>query len=174
MRPTRRCLSSKRLRLEEMSEGVEEMSLACLRWLREQTSSRRTSQEGEDPESASEWTKLFWEALESSAEFLEVPSYPVYFFLLVVGKTSHAFTFHKRRALVGYSMKHTRRVADQSHRFAGIVEALDQRDGIGAFSEIPHGSVSAHIEHCVKILCFHISKSDCLREGALCRKSPEL
>jgi hypothetical protein len=43
-------------------------------------------------------------------------------------------------------------MADQSHRLAGIVEGLDQSDGIGAFRQVPHGPVPARVEYRVKVL----------------------
>ena len=62
---------TERSRLEETSEGVEEIYVACLAWLREQTSLRLTSHQGEDPKSAPELTKLFEDAMESFADLLE-------------------------------------------------------------------------------------------------------
>jgi Fusaric acid resistance protein family len=61
-------------RLAAASEGVEEIYVACLPWLREQASSRPTPQGGEHPKTERELTKLLADAVEESADFLEEPA----------------------------------------------------------------------------------------------------
>jgi multidrug resistance protein MdtO len=61
-------------RLAAASEGVEEIYVACLPWLREQASSRPTPQGGEHPKTERELTKLLADAAEESADFLEEPA----------------------------------------------------------------------------------------------------
>ena len=63
-------------RLAANSEGVEEIYVACLPWLREQASSRPTSQDVERPKTERELTKLLADSVEESADFLEEPSDP--------------------------------------------------------------------------------------------------
>src|ERR1700722_3880151 len=60
-------------------------------------------------------------------------------------------------------------MTDQGHRLAGIVEGLDQSDGVGAFSEVPHGAVTAYVEYGVEVFRLHIGKPDRLRKRLLRR-----
>jgi multidrug resistance protein MdtO len=63
---------TERLRLEETSEGVEEIYVASLPWLREQASSRPTSAESEVLKTPSEVIQLLADAMEGFADLLEV------------------------------------------------------------------------------------------------------
>jgi hypothetical protein len=64
---------TERSRLEETSEGVEEIYVASLPWLREQASSRPTSEEGGDPKTTPELIKLLVDATEALADLIEGP-----------------------------------------------------------------------------------------------------
>jgi multidrug resistance protein MdtO len=58
-------------RLAEAADGVEEIYVACLPWLREQVSSKLTSADGEDPKTAPGLTKLLGDAMAELAEMIE-------------------------------------------------------------------------------------------------------
>jgi multidrug resistance protein MdtO len=63
---------SERLRLEETSDGVAEIYVASLPWLREQASSRPTSAESEELKTPSELIQILADATEVFADLLEV------------------------------------------------------------------------------------------------------
>src|SRR5580698_1377022 len=75
----------------------------------------------------------------------------LYSFLFTVGKPRHAFAFHERLAVVGHVVKYGRRMTNSCDRLAGIVERLDQRDGVWVIDKIPHRPVTADVENGVKI-----------------------
>src|ERR1700733_3349430 len=52
--------------------------------------------------------------------------------------TAHTFAFHERLAVVGHVVKYGRRMTNSCDRLAGIVERLDQRDGVWVIDKIPH------------------------------------
>jgi len=64
-------------RLAEATEGIEEIYVACLPWLREQVSSRLTSADGEDPKTSPDMTKLLGDAMEEFAELMEGLRYQI-------------------------------------------------------------------------------------------------
>jgi hypothetical protein len=66
-------------------------------------------------------------------------------------------------ALIHHAMEDTRLMTDSSYRLAGVVERLDQRDGIGVIDEIPHSTVASHVKYGVEILRFHVGKFHRLR-----------
>jgi hypothetical protein len=59
-------------------------------------------------------------------------------------------------------------MTDQGNRLARVIESIDQSDGNGTLSKIPHRSVAADIEHRVKVLRLYIGEFDRLREFRLC------
>src|SRR5271166_2427723 len=59
-------------------------------------------------------------------------------------------------------------MTDSSHGLAGVVERLDQRDGIGVIDDIPHWAVASHVKYGVEILRLHVGKLDRLRKAVLC------
>jgi len=58
-------------RLAEATEGVEEIYVACLPWLREQVTSRVTSADGGGPKTSPDLTQLLEDAMEEFAELIE-------------------------------------------------------------------------------------------------------
>jgi len=64
-------------RLAEATEGVEEIYVACLPWLREQVSSRLASADGEGPKTSPELTQLLEDAMEEFAELMEGLRYQI-------------------------------------------------------------------------------------------------
>src|SRR5580698_2702981 len=61
--------------------------------------------------------------------------------LFAVGKAGYTFAFDEGLALVHYAMEDSRRMTDSSNGLAGVVERLDQRDGIGVMDQIPDWTV---------------------------------
>jgi len=64
---------TERSRLEEISEGVEEIYVASLPWLREQASSRPTSAEAGDRNTTPELIRLLVDAMEAVADLVAEP-----------------------------------------------------------------------------------------------------
>ena len=64
-------------RLAEATEGIEEIYVACLPWLREQVSSRLASADGEGPKTSPDLTKLLEDAMEEFAELMEGLRYQI-------------------------------------------------------------------------------------------------
>src|SRR5262249_17226797 len=76
--------------------------------------------------------------------------------LLTVGEPGHLLALDQRLAGGGfYVAQDAGSMADQRHRFSGGKEELDQLDGIGVFSQIPHWAVAARIEYSIVVLLLH-------------------
>ena len=86
----------------------------------------------------------------------------LYSFLFTIGKAGHAFAFHQWSPLLGHAVKHSTGMANSRDRLAGIVERLDQCNGVGVVGKIPHGAMTAHVENGVEIFRSHIRKFDSL------------
>src|SRR5271166_1090759 len=63
--------------LAEATEGIEEIYVACLPWLREQISSRLASADGEGPKTSPELAQLLEDAMEEFAELMEGLRYQI-------------------------------------------------------------------------------------------------
>jgi hypothetical protein len=76
--------------------------------------------------------------------------------LLAVRKAGDLLALHQGFTLVGNMPEDAGRMTYQRDRLARVVERFEQRDRYRALSQIPHRTVSANIEHAVKILRFHL------------------
>src|SRR5262250_1056708 len=80
-------------------------------------------------------------------------------FFLAIRKAGYMLVLYQRLTLVCDMTQHTRSVADERYRLAGVVERLDQRFRNRALRQVPHGAVAARVEDRVKIIRFHIRKA---------------
>ena len=63
--------------------------------------------------------------------------------VLSVGEAGSRLSLHQWRAIISNVTDHAGRVVYEDNRLAGIVEGLEQIDGITALREVPYSPVTA-------------------------------